>query len=442
MRFVDLFAGLGGFHLAARRVGAKCVLACEVDKDLRDLYEKNFGVEPADDIRELNAADVPVHDLLCAGFPCQPFSKAGNQEGANHVLWGTLYEDIFRVVRGRLPNYILLENVAHFVNHAGGEVYRAMKSALVGLGYDVKDARLSPHQFGVPQVRDRMFMVASRTGLGEFKWPEPLTDESKLSIKSVLDSNPADARALPPELVSCVDSWQEFLDLYPKDEKLPSDPIWSMEFGATYPFDRDSLGRVPLEELQRTRGACGIPLSGKTRAEIRNMVPSHARAGLHAFPEWKKLFIKHNRELYASNKTWLDGWLPRVRKYPPSYQKFEWNCQGEPRKVWSFILQVRASGIRTKRPSTAPSLVAMTTTQVPIIGWEKRYMTIRECARLQSMESLEHLPEGGRGYKALGNAVNVKVAELVLRRLIASSGGRAGIRRTADPVHCCHRRQR
>jgi DNA (cytosine-5)-methyltransferase 1 len=428
--FVDLFAGLGGFHLAARRLGVECLFASEIDEGLRDLYKKNFGMEPSGDIRGLNVEDVPRHDLLCAGFPCQAFSKAGDQAGFSDIERGSVVYNMLAIVRHHHPRYVLLENVAHFVAHDKGHTFEHVERDLQSMGYATSHAKLSPHQFGVPQIRDRMFMVASRRGLKKFKWPESWTDESKLSIKSVLDSNPTDTRVLSPELVSCIDTWQEFLDLYPKGKKLPSDPIWSMEFGATYPYSRDSLSRVPLDELRRARGACGVPLTGRTRAEIRSMVPSHARAGLHAFPNWKKLFIQHNRELYASNKTWLDGWLPKIRKFPPSWQKFEWNCQGEPRKVWNFVLQVRASGIRTKRPNTAPSLVAMTTTQVPIIGWERRYMTTRECARLQSMGSLRHLPEGGRGYKALGNAVNVKVAELVLRQLLSASTGPAR-------QHCC-----
>src|SRR6185436_2472490 len=133
------------------------------------------------------------------------------------------------------------------------------------------------------------------------------------------------------------------------------------------------------------------------------------------------LFIRQNREFYQRNKSWIKPWLPTIRSFPSSLQKFEWNCKGEVRDLWKYVIQFRASGVRVKRPTTAPSLVAMTTTQVPIIAWEKRYMTPRECARLQSLSHLKHLPANStRAFKALGNSVNVEIAARVAAALTAT----------------------
>lgn len=418
IRFIDLFAGLGGFHLAGRALGGDCVFACEIDERLQKLYEINFGITPAGDIKKINPRDVPQHDLLCAGFPCQPFSKAGNQAGWDDKARGTVFHNILRILEIHKPEFIILENVAHFVRHDAGNTYQKVKRSLESLGYQVQSKQLSPHRFGVPQIRERMYMVGRAGSLDGFEWPAHTTEVSDLSIDAVLEKCPNDAIPVSNRVIACLETWQEFLERFPKTGKLPSFPIWSMEFRATYPYDRDSLSRVPFGELRKTRGSFGASLKGLERVEIKARVPSYAQASRGAFPRWKKLFIRQNRELYRDNKAWIDKWLPKIQSFPPSLQKLEWNCQGERRKIWDYVVQFRASGVRVKRPTTAPSLVAMTTTQVPIIAWEKRYMTIKECGKLQSMGELEHLPTGAAGMKALGNAVNTTVARLVLENLL------------------------
>ncbi|HEY9117844.1 MAG TPA: DNA cytosine methyltransferase, partial [Roseivirga sp.] len=134
---------------------------------------------------------------------------------------------------------------------------------------------------------------------------------------------------------------------------------------------------------------------------------------------WKQNFIRQNREFYKENAKWIDPWLPKILKFPPSLQKLEWNIKGGERDVWKYVVQFRASGVRLKRATTAPSLVAMTTTQVPIIAWEKRYMTPKECANLQSLGSLKFHPSPtSKAYKAFGNAVNADVVEAIARQLL------------------------
>lgn len=418
MKFIDLFAGLGGFHLALRRLGHECVFASEIDVELADLYAKNYGIRPEGDIRKVPVSVVPSHDVLCAGSPCQPFSKAGDQQGLACPKWGDLLEYVLRIARAHKPAFVFLENVPNLQRHDDGGTWLGLEKAFKRAGYDISSALLSPHQFGIPQIRERLFIVGARSGLSHFEWPRPQLTPS-VSVSSVLDKNPAEARPLSPQLRACLDVWQRFLKRFPKDEELPWFPIWTAEFGATYPFEDHTPSRTLVAELQRHRGTHGVRLRGKSRAEILAELPSYARGAEKVFPEWKQRFIGLNRELYRTHRAWIDEWLPTLRPFHSSLQKLEWHCKGEVRDIWRYVIQIRASGVRVKRPTTAPSLVAMTTTQVPIIGWERRYMTPRECARLQSLDELPNLPEvSTRAFKALGNAVNADLIELVAQNLL------------------------
>jgi len=419
MRFIDLFSGLGGFHLAAKRLGMDCVFACEVDAKLRDLYELNFGIRPEGDIRDIDPSSVPPHEALFAGFPCQPFSKAGNQLGFKDKIRGTIAFNMIRIIKHHKPRLIVLENVAHFVRHDNGKTLDAIKSALEDLNYEVESATLSPHQFGVPQIRERMYLVARSSSLKGFSWPRKTTRKDELSIMEILDVNPTPLVRISAKVERCLEVWQEFLERFPQQGKLPSFPIWSMEFGATYPYEAiRSIYDLRPKVLRRCKGIFGESLNKSRHSKMLELLPSYAKREHDSFPLWKQQFIRQNRQLYSEHKLWIDRWIPKIREFSPSLQKLEWNCQGEERDIWRYIIQIRASGVRVKRPDTSPSLVAMTTTQIPIIGWERRYMTIRECARLQSMDDLKYLPEGIAGFKALGNAVNVKVVRLILRNLI------------------------
>ncbi len=418
MKFIDLFTGLGGFNIATTKLGGKCVFACEIDPILRKIYTKNFNIEPAGDIRHVNIQDIPPHDLLCAGFPCQPFSKAGDQMGWKDTVRGTVFFNILEILRKHGPEFIILENVAHFVRHDDGNTYNTVRRSIAELGYDVQSRQLSPHQFGIPQIRERMYMVARRHSLGDFKWPSPSNNGNELSILKVLDKQPKNAIPISVQAQECIETWQEFILLFPKDEEIPYFPIWSMEFGATYPYKNDSLSDVDLSQLRGCKGSFGCSLDYWFRKDILNSVPNYARAQANAFPTWKKKFITQNRDLYRKHSRWIDEWLPKIQRFPQSLQKLEWNCKGEPRDMWRHIIQFRASGVRVKRATTSPSLVAMTTTQVPIITWEKRYMTVRECARLQSMGELKYFPQYTTAMAALGNAVNVRVVELILENLV------------------------
>lgn len=420
-RFIDLFAGLGGFHVALDSLGGRCVFAAEWQSHLQDLYMKNFGLRPAGDVREVKPTTVPDHDVLCAGFPCQPFSKAGEQLGFECTRQGDLFFNVAAIVKAKTPRYFILENVPNLLQHNSGKTFERIKDILIGLRYEVDARRLSPHQFGIPQIRERAYIVGSRTGLKRFQWPEP--SNKPTSIKSVLDRQPADAKPLSSQVEECLEVWNDFLRRSPSSVDLPSFPIWSMEFGADYPY----VGGTPYALLRdrgtrgltKFRGSHGLPLRELKPDDRWAALPSHARTEQLEFPKWKQDFIRQNREFYANNRKWIAPWLSKVLPFPSSLQKFEWNIKGGERDIWRYVIQFRASGVRIKRPTTAPSLIAMTDTQVPIIGWERRYMTPSECAGLQSLGDLALPQSRTRAFEALGNAVNASIVGSIASNLIA-----------------------
>lgn len=427
-RFVDLFAGLGGFHLALERLGGTCVFAAEWKENLRDLYEKNFGLRPAGDITQVDPQSIPKHDVLTAGFPCQPFSKAGEQLGFECTKQGGLFFNVEEILRQKKPGFFILENVPNLLKHDQGKTWEKIQKSLGldGLGYHVRAAKLSPHNFGIPQIRERIYIVGSLHPLTHFVWPE--TTDAETSIESVLDDHPDDAKQFSPQVRDCLDTWDAFLQACPRDVVLPSFPLWSMEWGATYPFENETPYSLRVrggkDALKGFKGSHGVKLGYIRDVEDRwAALPSHARTEQMDFPKWKKDFIRQNRQFYKDNQSWIDPWLPRILKFPSSLQKLEWNAQGGEYDIWQYVLQFRASGVRIKRRTTAPSLIAMTDTQVPIIGWQKRYMTPRECARLQSLDALKKLPSSPtQAFQALGNAVNSSVVERVAQALLSGTG--------------------
>ncbi len=282
MKFIDLFAGLGGFHIALTKLGHECVFASEIDDTLRVLYEENFKMRPEGDIHDVNVNDIPKHDILCAGFPCQPFSKAGRQDGFKDQKLGELYKNIIDIVKYHHPRYFILENVPNLVKHDDGKTWQSIKNQfenedVIGKKYDVLINKLSPDDFGIPQIRERVYIVGGLERLDNFQWPSCKKGVKKLTVKRYLDKNPKNARQLPLYVNKCLDIWQEFLNLVPSSEKIPH-PLWSMEFGATYPFEKTTPSRLSFEELKRYRGTHGVPLSNATDLpRLFTLLPSHAR---------------------------------------------------------------------------------------------------------------------------------------------------------------------
>lgn len=435
-KFIDLFAGLGGFHLAMEKLGHECVFASEMMPELRKLYKKNHNIECSGDINFIDIKnEIPSHDILCAGFPCQPFSQAGSQQGFNDEKErGNLFYKIIEILEYHKPEFVFLENVPSLKSHDNGNTYTVIRETLEKL-YEIQDDIISPHYFGIPQHRTRIYIVGrlkSMGGLKGFRFPD-YTERPECSINDIIVQDDDDYMTLKDITKNHLEVWQEFLDLLVKNKgQLPTFPIWAMEFGANYNYENIAPFYQRASDLKGVKGKFGEVISGSSKDDFLQCLPIYSQTNKteknRNFPDWKKQFIRQNREFYNKNKSWIDIWLPKIKGFENSHQKFEWNCgyEDEP-KISNKIVQFRPSGIRVKKPTFSPALV-LTTTQIPIFPWietpkgEKgRYMTKKEAAKLQCMEDLKEFPDTiAKAFRAFGNAVNVEVVKRIGENLIAN----------------------
>lgn len=384
-RFIDLFCGIGGFHQAMASLGGECVFACDIDEDCRKTYKANYGITPAGDITRIDAADIPAHDVLCGGFPCQAFSKAGNRLGFDDSTKGTLFFDICRIIEHHHPRYVLLENVRNLASHDKGNTWRVIHDKLDELGYNLlpKPVIFSPHYIGIPQHRERVYIMCVRKDIGNVKDFEFKKEQIvPCSIDSILqDDNEIpniEEYRISPDMEGLIDLWNEFIrgiDV----QRLPGFPIWS---------DR-LCDLAPGEDLSQ-------------------------------YPSWKQNFIMKNNELYLRNRKFIDAWYERAKQNPLFFgakAKLEWQAgQTKQPNIWNQIFQLRPSGIRVKVNTYFPALVAIV--QTSIIGSKKRFLTPRECARLQSFpEDFQPDVKQQQAYKQFGNAVNVECVKLFAKHM-------------------------
>ncbi len=385
-RFIDLFCGVGGFHLAMKSLGGECVFASDIDPDCRSVYFNNFGLQPVGDITKVDEQNIPKHDVLCAGFPCQSFSKAGNRKGINDPR-GTLFFDVIRIADYHKPKYMILENVRNLAGHDKGNTWKVIHYNLEKSGYNVSSEPIifSPHYLGIPQHRERVFILCKRKDLGEL--PPFTFNRKKIPESSALSILQSDSEIeninsyrLNAKEVDLINLWNEFIKNIKSD--LPGFPIWS-------------------EWLKELNG-------------IDN---------LNQFPAWKQDFIKKNNNLYSQNKEFIKKWIEKARSNPyftGAKARFEWQA-GKMKNpdLWQTIMHFRPSGLRAKAPTHFPALVAIT--QTSIIGPLKRKLTPRECARLQSIPDSYKLHSSDRvAYKQLGNSVNVEVVKMFAGILLHS----------------------
>lgn len=390
MRFIDLFCGIGGFHQALARLGMECVFACDKDPHCRRSYEKNYGISPAPDVLDVDVDSLPDFDVLCAGFPCQSFSKAGHRLGFSDDR-GNLFFSICRIAGAKKPPYMILENVRNLASHDGGNTWRVIRDSIKSLGYLTYEDPLIMNalDFGVPQNRERVIILCKREDVGSLP-PRPVLPARRpsVSLESVVDRSVRGGLAGKMRVVR--DVWHDFVrTLILGGIPAPKFPVW------TDWWDGDGEGTA-----------------------------SDTLAKKAAFYKKYKGWIDKNRDLYSANKSVLAPWLSSSRSRPEWFgavRKFEWQAgdfrpdDGMDKVLWT----ARGSGIRVKRPNYAPTLVALS--QVPVYGPLDRRLVPRELLRLQSFpDSFQY--EERHIYRQVGNAVNVRMVEACVRFLVLGEG--------------------
>ncbi len=362
-------------------LGGECVFASEIDKFAIETYQNNFGVNAAHDITQVDAINVPPHDVLCAGFPCQAFSKAGKQNGFDDTR-GTLFFDILRILNHHKPKYILLENVRNLISHDKGRTWSIIHKHLVDLGYLIpqKPIIISPHQIGVPQLRDRVFIpgvLKDFVSKNELNITVPKAKRNISDSHAIIEPKSAKDLRITDYEEYVLTAWDEFLQGL--NHKVLGFPIWATEFAKDY--------------------------------------------SINHLPRWKQEFIIKNRDLYTANQPHIDKWLAKhnhLTHIVATHRKFEWQAGTSIKSVWEGIIQFRPSGIRVKRPTEFPALVAMV--HVPIIGWEKRRISTREAANLQGFpQDYKINSNKQQAYKQFGNSVNVDVVKYIAQQLFRAS---------------------
>ncbi len=403
--FVDLFAGIGGFHAALGALGGECVYASEWDKDSARVYERNWNLKPDGDIT-LAANDevmaVPDHDILVGGFPCQPFSKSGKQKGMEEAR-GTLFWNIAKIIETKKPSIVLLENVRNIAGPRHIHEWEVIIRTLRDLGYRVSNKPLimSPHLIrpefgGRPQIRERVFIAATRlpksfpnfeenVGVPVLEnvtegWdPQKWSLRRDLPLEQLKTAKERKSVALSQNEIEWIEAWNEFVVLMRQKlggNALPGFPIWADEW-------------VHRDKLQIPAGT----------------------------PDWKRDFLIKNSEFYTEHKIVLNKWLKKwnyLEGFPPSRRKLEWQAQ-DTKSLWETIMHFRPSGIRAKKPTYVPAMVAIT--QTSILGKEKRRITAKEGARLQGLPDwFDFIDQpDSLTFRQLGNGVNIGVVYNVIK---------------------------
>ena len=284
--FIDLFAGIGGFRIALESLGGKCVFTSEWDKYAAATYKANFGEEPAGDITKIDAKDIPSHDVLCAGFPCQAFSISGKQNGFNDTR-GTLFFDIARIADYHKPKVLFLENVRNLAKHDSCKTLNTILRVLRkigGIGYDPFFEVLNASQYGVPQARERIFFVCFRKDLSvkNFEFPKPI--DKQICLKDIAESL-SETKNFKVDR----DDIKFTKDMHIKPDMFGNYPLKPIRIGI---INKGGQGERIYSECGHaiTLSAYGGGAAGKTGAylidgKVRQLSPRECLRCL-GFPEW------------------------------------------------------------------------------------------------------------------------------------------------------------
>lgn len=360
-KFIDLFAGIGGFHQAMTFYGGECVFASEIDPYCQKTYERQFKMKVHGDINECLDI-IPKFDVLCGGFPCQTFSKAGNQEGFDDEVKGQLFFRIVDILKKHPEcKFVILENVRNLADDE--KFWNVIQRELLQLNfYITKDPIIkSPDYFGIPQNRERVYILGIKKELrdttkllnGWIHTNDLYLDNFKKECGpgtafSILEYGCNDeSKYISTDEGAVIDAWEEFKKNILPNKQIGA-PIWLDYFG---------MGIIDDEEFKNNCGFYTQTRKAKKK-EISdpNLTSKIDKDGYitEDTPKWKKMFIERNRKLYKENKDLIDKWYNKHSSTLKQkiYRKFEWNCGPDYVDFKKCIIQFRQSGLRIKRSDT------------------------------------------------------------------------------------------
>lgn len=289
-KFIDLFAGIGGFHLALNSFGSDCVFASEWDKEAKATYSENFGINVNGDITKISEKDIPNHDIICGGFPCQAFSVSGKQLGFEDTR-GTLFFDIVRIAKHHQPKVLFLENVRNLYRHDKGKTFDIILKTLDEIGYNVHYKILNTSNYGLPQNRERVYIIGFRKDIdsSNFEFPNKIYKDT--CVEDVLEENPIDGKIIERNDIQIYKDLDKQINIF-DSFKLPNKPI---QIGIVNKGGQGERIYHPKGHAI-TLSAYGGGVGAKTglyliNGKIRKLSPREC-ARLQGFPEYFKINIK------------------------------------------------------------------------------------------------------------------------------------------------------